>query len=203
MSLCLTTLYTKNYSNFAPIAVRSFEKFCEKYDMNIVVYDSLLDDKKHPAWNKLLAIQECLFNHDYVFWCDIDSLYTGSEENFFSVDNFFHKHFIAHDDGDGLCTSHMLIKNKEYNKKLIDTLLFLGDVKDNNRFGNPYPKWEQNALKGLLDHFNLPIDFFSKKTIINYDQDDFDINTCFIHYHTIPSEEKEWRMKSDFKYFYC
>jgi len=203
MNLCLTTLYTKNYSNFALIAIKSFEKFCEKYDANIVVYDSLIDSNKHPAWNKLLAIQECFCNHDFVFWCDIDSLYIDNEENFFNINNLFHKHFVAYDDGNGLCASHLFIKNKDFNIKLIESLLFLGDVKDNNRFGNPDPKWEQNALKALLDHFNLPIDYFSKKTIINYDQkNDFDINTSFIHYHTISSAEKEWRMVSDFNLFY-
>jgi hypothetical protein len=202
MSACLTTLYTPNYKNFAPIAIKSFEKFCERYDFNLAVYDSVFEEERHPSWNKLFAIQSCFNAYEYVFWCDIDSIYLDNEENFFSFNNLFHKKFVTYNDGNGICASHMFILNNEYNQKLIETALFLGDVKDNNRFNNPDPKWEQNTFKALLDHFHLPIEYFPKKTIINYDQDDFDVNTCFIHYHSISSQEREYRMKKTFDSFY-
>ena len=89
MNLCLTTLYTPNYNGFAPIAIKSFEKFCERYDSDIRVFDNVINKNWHPAWNKLFAIKECFKTHEYVLWCDIDSLYLDIDFDFYQINNLF------------------------------------------------------------------------------------------------------------------
>ena len=202
MNLCLTTLYTPNYNGFAPIAIKSFEKFCERYDSDIRVFDNVINKNWHPAWNKLFAIKECFKTHEYVLWCDIDSLYLDIDFDFYQINNLFHKDFVINTDGNGICTSHWLLRNSEYNNKLIDTLLFLGDVVDNNRFNNPDPKWEQNALRGLKDHFDIPMDYFLHKTVIEHDADRLEFNTAFVHYFCMSLEERVFKMKQMFDHFY-
>jgi hypothetical protein len=46
--------------------------------------------------------------------------------------------------------AHFLARCGEWSAKFLDTLWFLGDVKENpDRFG---PKWEQNTIKHVLQH---------------------------------------------------
>ncbi len=202
MSFCLTTLYTPNYCGFAPIAIRSFEKFCEKYKSDLVVFDYLIDKNKHPAWNKLLAVKECFKKYESVLWCDIDSLYLDIDFNFFGLNNLFNKSLVVNSDGNGLCSSHMFVKRTPYNEKLIDTLLFLGDVKDNKRFNDPAPKWEQNSLKALQDHFDISIDYFLHSTVIEHDADRLQFNSFFVHYFCLSEEQRVKKMRHTFDSFY-
>jgi len=199
---CLTTLYTPNYSNFAPIAIASFEKFCKRYNYNIKVFDDVIDKNLHPSWNKLLAIKECFKSYDSVFWCDIDSIYLDIDFDFHQINNLHHKNFVTSIDGNGLCASHLLLRNTEYNNKLIDCMLFLGDVKDNNRFNDPDTKWEQNCLKGLLDHFHIPVDQFLRGTVIEHNASAFQLNSSFVHYFCMSAEKRTFKMMEMFDSFY-
>ena len=198
MKVCLTTLYTDNFKSFAPLAIKSFEKFCEYNDFEIQIYDQVLDNNIHPAWNKLLAVKDCFLKHDYVLWSDIDTLFLNNKKSFLDMANISKESsFLCSSDWNGICSSHFFIKNNEYNNKLIDTLLFLKDVKDNDFFGKGYgAKWEQNCLKALLYHFNLNVSTFPENTILDCRVEDIKENTFFYHYCVLNNLERKFLMKN-------
>lgn len=148
------TLYDENFESFIPYTLKTFDVFCEKYGFKPLYFNGLIDKSLHPSWNKLLAIVNA-FNKgaEWVFWADADSLFIGKNSSFLN----YNGNFLINEDSNGICCSHILIKNTSYNKTLLETLLFLGDVKDETKFGKGM-KWEQNALKALQQHFVILTD---------------------------------------------
>lgn len=182
MKSCLTTLYDDNFKSFAPIAINSFEKFCHINKLELAVYNKLFDNSIHPSWNKLIAIKKCFEQYDAAFWADTDSLFIGNQNKLNELEN---SSFITNYDSNGICLSHFFIKNTDYNNKLIDTLLFLKDVKDDSKFGIG-KKWEQNTLKALMVYFNIEISYFKENTIVDFIYHNrYYENTYFYHFSTM------------------
>jgi|APGre2960657373_1045057.scaffolds.fasta_scaffold14997_4 hypothetical protein len=202
MKICLTTLYDKNFQNFMPYVSKSFEKFCDVNSFDIEIYNNMFDSSLHPSWNKLLAIKECFKKYDLVFWCDADSLFTGINENFLKMNNFNHQsNFMIASDENGICSSHILVKNTEYNLKLIDTLLFLSDVKNNDLFGIG-PKWEQNTLKVLIQHFNIKFQVMNKRSMKWTTPEMFHDDIFFFHYAVQSNDVRYEAIKNHFGKLY-
>ena len=40
----MVSLYTENYKNFAHISIKTFEKFCEINNFDLIIHDKLIDD---------------------------------------------------------------------------------------------------------------------------------------------------------------
>lgn len=201
MKACLTSLYTNNFKDFAPIAIKSFEKFCEYNNFDIEIYDKVFNEAIHPSWNKLLAVKKLLSKYDLVLWSDIDSLFLNNQLNFLDQIKIEEdKSFLCSSDWNGLCMSHFLIKNNDYNNQLLETLLFLKDVKENDFFGIGYgPKWEQNCLKALFYHFHLKISTFPENTVLDCRIEKTKENTFFYHYCVLSNSERTFLMKTLFK----
>lgn len=202
MKTCLTTLYDKNFDKFIPYVLKSFERFCEINSFDICVYNKLFDTNLHPSWNKLLAIKESFKKYDLVFWSDADSLFTGINENFLKMNEFNNQsNFMIASDENGICTSHILVKNTEYNSKLIDTLIFLKDVKNDDLFGIG-PKWEQNSLKALIQHFNIELQIMNKKSMKWTTHEMFHEDVFFFHYAVQNNEIRYETIKKHFEKLY-
>jgi hypothetical protein len=202
MKICLTTLYDKNFEKFIPYVLKSFENFCEINSFDIQVYDKLFDSNLHPSWNKLLAIKESFKKYDVVFWSDADSLFTGINENFLKINDFNDQsNFMVTSDENGICLSHILIKNADYNLKLIDTLLFLKDVKNDDLFGIG-PKWEQNSLKALMQHFNIELQIMHKRSMKWTTPEMFHNDIFFFHYAVQTNDSRYTAIKNHFEKLY-
>jgi len=197
MKICMISLYTENYKCFSTFAIKSFEKFCEINNFDLIIYDQLFDNSLHPAWNKLLAVKKNINNYDMIFWSDIDCLFVNKKDLFLSfLDSSLNENLICNSDWNGLCTSHFLIKNNEYNNNLIDTLLFLKDVKNDDVFGKGYgPKWEQNTIKALLNNFNLNISYFPDDTVLDFRMQQLKNNTFFCHFCALNNTERKVLMQ--------
>lgn len=187
MKFCLTTLYDENFNSFSSMVVHSFKEFCKINDFDLVVYTKLFDESIHPSWNKLLAIKKCFETYDCVLWCDADSLFVKNQTIFLQSLNL-DEDFITNSDSNGICLSHFLMKNTQYNQDLINTLLFLKDVKDDSKFGIGN-KWEQNALKALLQNFNIKHKTFNEHTVVDYIwHNKLYSNTFFYHFSNLDNK---------------
>jgi hypothetical protein len=166
MKYCLTTLYDSSFSSFSTKVTKSFEIFCKINECDLITFNQLFDNSLHPSWNKLFAVKKCFESYDGVLWCDADSLFIGNPNNFFQ-ENVKNENFITNSDPNGICLSHFFMKNTKYNVSLIDTLLFLKDVKDDLVFGVG-KKWEQNALKALTNNFKIDVGVFKEHTVVDF-----------------------------------
>jgi len=174
---CICTLYTDNFSTIAALTTKSFERFASLNGFDFVCYTELFDPTLHPSWNKLHAIMDCFSKgYERVLWSDADSFFVNNHNFYWGETSF-----SVNIDGNGICLSHMFVENTAYNRRLLETLLFLGDVKDWKVFGEAGIKWEQNALKALINSFNIKVDIFPPYLVNDYGYAPFDERNQFIH----------------------
>jgi len=195
---CICTLYDDNFKSFIPYVLKSFDIFAETYDFKPRYFDQLITQKMAPPWNKIHAVIQCFTKgYDWVFWADADSLFIGGGTWWdYSSD------FVISSDANGICSSHMLLKNTKYNRQLLETLLFLGDVTDETQFGIGV-KWEQNALKALRRFFNVPLTTFP----VGYVGEPAYPNTVlpttqFLHFATLTMEKRLQMIAEHYRMFY-
>ena len=56
--------------------VRHFARYCRRHEYALEVQRTLLDPTRSATWNKVLFISRLLDAYDFVFWMDLDSLFT-------------------------------------------------------------------------------------------------------------------------------
>lgn len=194
MKTCLATLYTSHFNGFINYTTSTFNTFCKIHNISFESCDKLIDLNLHPSWNKILYIKKCFEYYDRVFWCDADSLYIGNNQFKPIYDEY---PLILNMDSNGICLSHFIINNTPYNQKLLDTLLFLGDVKDDTKFGIG-PKWEQNTLKAILENFSIDYKTFSPKIITDIFFESRTPDTFFFHYPIMENDKRTQLIKQHY-----
>lgn len=195
MNKVLITLYDYNFNKFMPYVLKSYKVFCMINSTDFMCWDELLNPKLEPSWNKLLAVKEA-FKRGYetILWSDADCLYIDN------TNKFPWYSFGVNTDANGICLSHFVMKNTPYNNQLIDTLLFLGNVKDDSKFGIGV-KWEQNCFKALLENFDIKFEKFPCGTILQMGEEATQ-NTHFIHYSWMSNEKRYDLIRKKFEEIY-
>jgi hypothetical protein len=74
MNIAMATLYTKNIEQYALLSLENKKTYCLKHGYELLFSDKSLDDKRPPAWSKILLVKEHLKRFDWIFWSDIDAL---------------------------------------------------------------------------------------------------------------------------------
>jgi len=195
---CIVTLFDRNCVGYAPYALQSFRAFSHINGFELVYFDKLFLHGMEPPWHKLYAIKECFDRgYEWVFWADVDSIFIASEPLMFDKQHTL----VMNTDYWGICTSHFVIQNNYYNKGLLDTLLFLGDVKDESKFGEGR-KWEQNTLKALLMHFNIKIKPFPANFVSEPKFNRTESNTQFLHFAITSHDERNVLMPAYYSHYY-
>jgi len=179
-----------------PYAMETFEHFSKVHGFEVLAFDRVFSPKLHPSWNKLLAILSGFKRgYDWVFWSDADSLYIGNTPK---LD--YSNEFVTWGDANGLCMSHMLVKNTEYNRRLFEAMLVLGDVKDDSKFGKG-PKWEQNALKALRQNWDIPVAFLPPKYVGEpLFPDTLHPDNQFLHYAVMDNQKRLEMIKTEYEH---
>lgn len=198
---CVCTLYDGTFYGFAPLVLRSLEQFAEVNSFDLVYYDKLLNFVRHPAWNKCYAILDCFDKgYEWVLWSDADSIYINRNK-FLEACPPEYSSFWTSIDENGICTSHIFIKNTDYNRGLLRAMLLLGDVKDDGAFGVCTCKWEQNALKALRLHFHINLTYFPQSLVV-HNSLPVQNNTQFVHFPSKSIEERLRLITTTYNKFY-
>ena len=172
MKVCLTTLYDDNFSKFAPYVLKSFEKFCEYNDCDLIVHSQLLKPELHPSWNKLHVIKNAFKTHDFVIWADADSLFTNKAGSFLELNSVDEStNFMTTYDGNGICLSH-------------------GE------------KWEQNTLKGIQKHFNIQTQYMHEHAAVDCTYGTTPPEYFFYHYPVTANEKRYELIKAHYEHYF-
>jgi hypothetical protein len=82
MSKALVTLYDDNYKHIAEITLPNIKRYCNKFGYDLEIFTESLDTERHIYWSKIKAVKTLAQKYDYVFWCDIDSLFTRFDRDY-------------------------------------------------------------------------------------------------------------------------
>jgi hypothetical protein len=193
------TLFDESFYEFSPYAIKSFEKFAAINGFKTLWFDKLWNTNADPYWNKPYIFLRCFeLDYEWVFWADADSIYIGDSP--ISLDDS--RTFVTNSDSNGMCLSHLLVKNTHYNRNLLKTITFLGDVRDDSEFGIGRRR-EQNALKAIHRYFNTGITHFHPEFVKEpkYSGQPTE-NTQFVHYAVTEKDERKILMSETYKQYY-
>lgn len=151
------TLFDENMRAHGELCVESMTRFGRK-DVQVLPFTSLIDHGRSPSWNKLIAVQcamQCVGADEWVMWVDADCVMCNPGSVPVRLADLSWASLVTSEDSNGICMCCFAIRNTVWAQRLLQTLLFLGDVRDDSQFGTGR-KWEQNALKAVLREFTRP-----------------------------------------------
>lgn len=153
MKLILTTLFDKEMSEVGAVCVASIERFFKgRPDYELRVFDRLLNPELAPSWNKVLAVQSLIAQGDWILWIDADCVFHREGDLLLYTET--KADFRPAQDYNGINCGVFFIRSSPWSAHFLNSLLFLGDVCDDTSFGrHDGPKWEQNAVKSLVQSF--------------------------------------------------
>jgi hypothetical protein len=187
MQFKVVMMYDESYKIIGDITSKAVTSYCELHRYALACYKSCLRQDLHPSWNKLLALQRELDDADWLFWLDADALLidkmlpleqlvAGLEQD---------KFMGVSSDYNGICAGVFLIKNCQWSKDLLATMLFLGDLDlhRTNRF-DTRTRWDQNTLKCLADYFPTVRDRIAQipESLISNPRSPFSPDAFVMHY---------------------
>lgn len=135
---------------FGPEVEAINRAYAEQRGYKFVCYRHLPDPNLDPYWNRVRIMQQELVDCAAVWWIDADALFLRRDVPLPEVT--FDLKFST--DWNGICCGVMAVKNTPWAHKLLDTWLFLGNVRgdrikdfDNGQFR------EQTVVKALRYYF--------------------------------------------------
>ena len=139
-----------NAMQYGKYSIQINKNYCNKHGYNFQVEKNILDNTKHPAWSKILLIQNLLnTSYQYIFYIDADACFVNHE---IKIENFINDKSItiANQNKDfskprGENSGVMLIKNNEISKK------FFADCWDTYESCKRSCVWDQQAIGRMLD----------------------------------------------------
>jgi ADP-heptose:LPS heptosyltransferase len=148
----LVTLYNGAFYDLARITAKRMREYARIHGYRFVEHKTLLDQSRHPAWNKILAVRQAMSScrTDWIMWLDADAVIMNYD---YRVENLIPEgcDLIFGSDFNGLNSAVFLARNCAWCRQFFETIYRLGDVNYiMDRYG---PKWEQNTIKHVLNNF--------------------------------------------------
>jgi len=175
-------LYDQNRSNFGDITSAAAKDYCVAYGYRFACYREVLDQNQSPHWSKLLALQqEFEKGEDWLLWLDADALIVQQRfrlEDILGAAENSGKNLIFSQDANGICSGVFFIKNTEWSKQFIKSVLLLGELPDCGHLH------EQQTIRKLFENFPSLRDHVTTipDSIIQNPESEFSSTAFIMHY---------------------
>jgi hypothetical protein len=154
MKVGVIMFYDDRIKEYGDINYNINKKYCEKYNLELILSTHKKLNNRHSAWERLPLIIDNLLNYDYLIWIDADAFFYNDAGNVMDIINQNpNVHFIFSNDlGNGnINTGVFIVKNSKYSLNFLTKWLYDEDLYVNN----PYPGWWDQGV--LIDMFNKNI----------------------------------------------
>lgn len=190
----LVTLASGDMKGVWDVARKSWEPYCERHGYRLIVRDEVKIPNLHPSWSKVQIVLDLLQVHPVVWWIDADT--TVAKPELPLPDSNADIAYVS--DWNGLCCCMFRATNSAWTRSFLKALLVMGDVRDENQFGQGLgPKWEQNTIKLVMREFpvvNSKIAFFPQGMINDHPNKPKD--EAFCHYGARSNQQRIAMMKA-------
>lgn len=157
--------------------------YCAKYNMDLIMDNSLYDESRPAAWTKIRVMQTYLPKYDYLWWIDADTYIMNPDippAHFIINNRLYHdRHMLLSHDWKMINTGVWIVRNTRFSKE------FLAAIYEQDHHIND-GNWEQTAFIELYEdntdkakeriHVIYHIDFNSYW--FNYEWGHFLIHFC-------------------------
>ena len=75
--------YDDTIKNYGELTYEINKKYCEKYNLDIIVSNEKKYENRPPAWEKLPLLLEHISNYDYVIWIDADAFFYSDAKKYY------------------------------------------------------------------------------------------------------------------------
>ncbi len=154
MKVCLLMFYDDAIKNYGDINYAINKKYCEKYNIDIIVSHTNKYFRRHSAWARLPLILENIEHYDYLIWIDADALLYNDATNIIDIikENIDYNFIFSNDIGNNnINTGIFIVKKSQYSIDFLHKWAYDNDLYVNN----PYPGWWDQGV--LIDMFNQNI----------------------------------------------
>ena len=146
--------YDDAIKNYGDINYAINKKYCEKYNIDIIVSHTNKYFRRHSAWARLPLILDNIEHYDYLIWIDADALLYNDATNIIDIikDNIDYNFIFSNDIGNNnINTGIFIVKSSQYSIDFLKTWAYDNELYENN----PYPGWWEQGV--LIDMFNQNI----------------------------------------------
>jgi len=154
MKVCLLMFYDDVIKNYGDINYAINKKYCEKYNIDIIVSHTNKYFRRHSAWARLPLILDNIEKYDYLIWIDADALLYNDATNIIDIikENIDYNFIFSNDIGNNnINTGIFIVKNTQYSIDFLHKWAYDNDLYVNNS----YPGWWDQGV--LIDMFNQNI----------------------------------------------
>ena len=166
MKVCVVMFYDDKIKNYGDITYEINKKYCEKYNLDIILSNNKKYVNRHPAWERVPLLLDNISNYDYLIWIDADAFFYNDANNIIDIiiNNSNINFIFSNDLGDrNINTGFFIVKNSQYSIDFLTKWAYDEELYKNN----PHPGWWDQGV--LIDMFNKNIlDIKTKSVLIDY-----------------------------------
>jgi len=157
MKICVIMFYDEAIKNYGELNYKINKKYCEKYNLDIILSNTKKYNNRHSAWERLPLILEHISKYDYLIWIDADAFFYNDANNIIDVINKnTNVNFIFSKDigNNNINSGIFIVKNSQYSIDFLTKWAYDEDLYKNN----PVPCWwDQGVLYGMYNNNILNI----------------------------------------------
>jgi hypothetical protein len=173
MKVSVIMFYDDNIKEYGKINYEINKKYCEKYNLDIILSNQKKYSNRHSAWERLPLLLDNISNYDYLIWIDADAFFYNDANNIIDIiiNNSNIDFIFTNDLGDrNINTGFFIVKNSQYSIDFLTKWAYDDELYENNK----YPFWwdqgvlidmvynnildiKNHSIKykyGILQHFN-------------------------------------------------
>jgi hypothetical protein len=163
MKICVVMFYDYNIENYGEINYKINKKYCEKYNLHIILSNIKKYSNRHSAWERLPLLLDNISNFDYLIWIDADAFFYIDSNNIIDIinDNLNVNFIFSNDLGNkNINTGFFIVKNTKYSIEFLTKWAYDEELYNNNK----YPHWWDQGV--LIYMFNNNILNIQENSVI-------------------------------------
>lgn len=152
MKIGVIMFYDDEIKDYGELNYKINQKYCEKYNLDLIFSNEKKYNNRHSAWERLPLILDNISNYDYLIWIDADAFFYNDANNIVDVINKnIDTNFIFSKDigNKNINTGFFIVKNTPYSIDFLNKWAYDEELYKNNPFEI---WWDQGVL--VVMYFN-------------------------------------------------
>lgn len=143
--------YDNEIKNYGEINYEINKRYCEKYNLQIILSNEKMYNDRHSAWERLPLLLDNILKFDYLIWIDADAFFYNDANNIVDIihENENVNFIFSNDIGNANINSGVfIVKSTQYSIDFLTKWAYDEELYNNN----PYPNWWDQGV--LIHMFN-------------------------------------------------